>query len=54
LGAILNVAVWLWPATKGHVVALSPLPLLEWGGECKEKGKKIMGRDKGSLTEEQT
>jgi len=33
------VAVWPWPATQGHTVALSPLPPLGWGGEWKEKGK---------------
>jgi len=33
--------VWPWPATKDHVVALLPVPLLGWGGEWKEKkGKK--------------
>jgi len=34
------IVVWHWPATKGHTVALSPLHLLEWGEEWKEKGKK--------------
>jgi len=28
-----------------------PSPLLGWGGECKEKGKKLVVRAKGSLTE---
>jgi len=28
-----------WLATQGHVVALSPLPPLGWGGEWKENGK---------------
>jgi len=37
--------VLLWPllVTKGHVVALSPLPPLGWGREWKEKGKKTGG-----------
>jgi len=36
-----TILLWfgLWPAMKGHVVALSPLPALGWGGEWKEKGK---------------
>jgi len=33
------VTVWPWPATKGHMVALSPLTPPGWGGEWKEKGK---------------
>jgi len=33
------IIVWPWLATKDHAVALSPLPLLGWGGEWKEKGK---------------
>jgi len=33
------VMVWLWSETKGHVVALSPLPPLGWGGEWEEKDK---------------
>jgi len=28
-----------WPQQKGHAAALSPLPLLGWGGEWEEKGK---------------
>jgi len=36
------------------VVVVSPLPPLGWGGEWKEKGKRLVGRDKGSLTEQQT
>jgi len=36
------------------MVALSPLPPPGWGGEWKEKGKKLVGQDKGSLTEQQT
>ena len=49
------VAVWLWPAAKGHAVTLWPLLPLGWGGEWKEKGKNILvGQDKGSLTEQQT
>ena len=47
------VAVWPWPATKGHMVALSSLPSLWWEGEWKEKRQKVMGRDKDSLTEQQ-
>jgi len=35
------------------VAALPPLPLLGWGGEWKEKRQKLVGRDKGSLTEQQ-
>jgi len=35
-----RVTVWPWPATKDYPVTLSPLPLLEWGEEWKEKGKK--------------
>ena len=37
-----TVVVWLWPATKGHAIALSPLPPLGWGGEWKEKKAKIL------------
>ena len=48
------VLVWPWPATKGHTVALFPLPPLGWGGEWKETGKKLVDRDKGSLSEQQT
>jgi len=40
LGIKFNVAVWPWLATQGHAIALSPLPLLEWGGEWKKKAKK--------------
>jgi len=36
------------------VVALLPLPLLGWEGERKEKRQKLVGQDKGSLTEQQT
>jgi len=43
-----------WPGTKDHAVTLSPLPPLGWGGEWKEKGKKLMDWDKGSLTEQQS
>jgi len=43
-----------WLATKNHVVALSSLSLLGWGGKWKEKGKKLLSKDKGSLTEQQT
>jgi len=43
-----------WPATKDHKVALSPVPPLAWGGEWKEKCKKLVGQDKGILTEQQT
>jgi len=32
-----SVAVWPWPATKGHAVTLLPLPP-RWGGA--ENGKK--------------
>jgi len=47
------VVVWPWSAKKGHAVALPPLPPLGQGGEEKQKGKKMVGRDKGSLTEQQ-
>jgi len=30
-----------------------PCPSMGWGGEWKEKGKKLVGRDKGSLTKQQ-
>jgi len=50
----MNLAVQPWPSTKGHVFALSPLSPLGWGGEWKEKGKKLMDQDKGCLTEQQT
>jgi len=44
--------VWLWPAIQGHAVALLPLP--HWGGEENGKKKaKLVGWDKGSLTEQQ-
>jgi len=49
-----NVVVWLRPATKGHTVTLSPFPPRGWRGEWKETGKKLVGWDKGSLTEQQT
>jgi len=48
-----SAVIWPWPAAKVHVVAVSPLPSLIWGGEWKEKGKKLMGRDKVSLTKQQ-
>jgi len=31
-----------------------PSPPLGFGGEWEEKGKKLVGRDKGRLTEQQT
>jgi len=49
----LFVAVWSL-ATKDHTLALLTLPPLGWGGEWKEKGKKLLVGDKGSLTEQQT
>jgi len=47
-------AVWPWLATKGHEIALLPLLPLGWGGEWKEKAKKLVDLDRGSLTEQQT
>jgi len=41
-----------WPATKDHTVALSPLPPLGWEENGKKKAK-LMGWDKGSLTQQQ-
>ena len=35
------VAVWPWLAKKGHMVVLSPLPTMGWGGKYKEKGKNL-------------
>jgi len=42
-----------WSATKGHAVALLPLAPLGREGEWKGKGKKPVGQDKDSLTEQQ-
>jgi len=39
---------------KGHAAALLPLPSLGWGRKCKENRQKLVGWDKGSLTEQQT
>jgi len=39
---------------KDHAVTLLPLPSLKWGGEWNKKDKKLMCRDKGSLTEQRT
>ena len=57
LGSMLGAKRLLWfgwaqPSTKDHVVTPSPLPSLGWGGELQKKGK-LVGRDKGSLTERQ-
>jgi len=41
-------------ATGNKSATRPPLPLPECGGEWKETGRKLMGRDKGSLTEQQT
>jgi len=42
-------------AAAGNKTATRPpLPLLRCGGEWKETGRKLVGRDKGSLTEQQT
>ena len=47
------VVVWPQPATKDHMAALSPFP--QWGREeNRTKKAKLVGRDKGSLTEQQS
>jgi len=52
LGANLNVLV---SAAAGNKSATRPpLPPLGCGEEWKERGRKLVGRDKGSLTEQQT
>jgi len=47
------VVVWPRLATKDNAMALLPLLPLGWGEEWKEKGKKLMDRDKGSITQQQ-
>ena len=41
-------------AASNKSVTRPPLPLPECGGEWKETGRKLVGQDKGSLTEQQT
>jgi len=42
-------------AAAGNKSAMwPPIPLPRCGGEWKETGRKLVGRDKGSLTEQQT
>jgi len=48
------VAVWPWPATKGHAVTLSPLCPAGVGRRLERKRQKLVDWDKGSLTEQQT
>jgi len=43
---------WLLLATKSATRPALPPP--RCGGEWKETGRKLVGRDKGSLTEQQT
>jgi len=44
-----------WFGAAGNKSATRlPLPLLGCGGEWEETGRKLVGRDKGSLTEQQT
>jgi len=52
LGAKINVLVSAAASNKSAM--RPPLPPPVCGGEWKERGRKLVGRDKGSLTEQQT
>jgi len=49
-----SVAVWAWPATKGHAVTIAPPPTGVVRGMGRKRQKNLVGWDNGSLTEQQT
>jgi len=54
LGTKFNVIVWLWPATKGPSnCSAAPPPAGVWR-RMERKRQKLVGWDKGSLTEQQS
>jgi len=48
------VIVWLWPATKGSRGCSTAPPPTVLGKRMKRNRQKLVGQDRGSLTEQQT